>query len=54
MMGVATSIVAVRPTLASVSKQQYVPTVIQLIVSSTLIFFYMYLMLFIHVSVGMA
>ena len=50
MMGVATNIVAVRPILSSVSKQRTVATVIQLIVSSTLIFFY--LMPFVQVSVG--
>ena len=44
MMGMVTNVVAVRPTLSSIS--------IQLIASSTLIFFY--LMLFVHVSVGMA
>ena len=49
MMGVATNIVAARPILPSVSKQQWPCTFIQLIASSTLIFFY--LMLFVQVSV---
>ena len=52
MMGVATNIVAARPTLPSISKQHVVAIVIQLITSLTLIFFY--LMLFVKVSVGMA
>ena len=51
MMGVATNVVAVRPTVPSISKQQW-SIVIQLIASSTLIFFYH--MLFVQVSVGMA
>ena len=52
MMGVATNIVAARPTLPSISKQRYIAIVIQLIAYLTLIFFY--LMLFVLVSVGMA
>ena len=44
--------VAARPTLPCISKQLTVAIVIQLMASSTLIFFY--LMLFVQVSVDMA
>ena len=45
MMDVATNIVAARPILSSISKQCIVAIVIQLIASSTLIFFYLILLI---------